>query len=202
MKRRGVVPLLVVLVAALLLVVVQRGRTAIEPPGSGDLLIRLTPSPYPTPLSDRYRGDVGGFEHRAKTLDALRPENRQPFLALANAEMFTTVGIGAAGQLSKHVAAFRSLLADPRCDPAFKELVAIGGTPGRLYGLAGTYFTDPAFFRQVIVRYRMSAAPVIFLNGCNYGHETVGEVVKLIENGDLPRSFRAEEKTARSNGRV
>jgi hypothetical protein len=200
MRRQVLVTLLAVFVAAVLLVVVQRGRLAIEAPASRELLLRLTPSCYPATLSDQYRGDVGHFEHRAKTLAALRPDNRQAFLALANAQMFTTAGIGAAGQLSRHVAAFRSLLGDPGCDAAFKELVAIGSTPGRLYGLAGTYVTDPAFFRQAIVRYRQSAVPVVFLDGCNYGLKTVGEMIRLIENGDLPRSFQAEEKRARSNG--
>ena len=194
--------MLVVGVAAVLLVVVQRNRMSIAPRGSESLLIRLTPSPYPTPFSDRYRGDIGGFESRAKTIAALRPENRQAFLALANAEMLTTAGIGASGQLSNHTAAFRSLLADSHCDAAFKELVAIGGTPGQLYGLAGTYFTDPAFFRRALVRYRGSATRVVFLNGCTYLHETVGEVVKLIESGDLPRSFRSDEEGAKSNARV
>lgn len=199
MRHRGLATLVITAVAAVVLVVILRGRVAIEPPDSEGLPIRLAQAPPPTPLSDRFRGDVGGFGHRAKTLDALRPENRQAFLALANAEMFTSVGIYESGRLSRHVAAFRSLLTDPHCDPAFKELVEIGGIPGQLYGLSGTYFTDPVFFREAIVRFRASTARIVFLNGCNYGDETVGEVAKLIEKG-LPKTFRAEETKARSNG--
>ena len=73
----------------------------------------------------------------------LSPAGRAAYLRLRNAPRFEGRQIGIDHGPSALVTAWRTVFREPDADRAFKALLREGTDAGRLYGLAGLYFTDP-----------------------------------------------------------
>src|SRR5262249_32622348 len=101
--------------------------------------------------------------------DALEGQSdaiRAAFEALRTADEFQSTHIGEAGVLSPYVEAFRIVLAAPRADELFRAIYARATLAGKLYALAGFYFTDSAAFETETARLAGSHDKVKTFSGC------------------------------------
>jgi len=72
----------------------------------------------------------------------------------------------------------RALLQHPQGDAAFKQLLAKGPIPAKLYALCGLYFTDMEAFKAGVTRLAKSNAMVRTWKGDMGADEPAGEIVK------------------------
>ena len=105
---------------------------------------------------------------------------------LLNVDTFFGAHVGFGGITPPAVLAFRVLLDDPRGDYLFKSLVCKATIPGRLYGLAGIYFTDPAAFEREIELYLESCGMVKTMFGCIVADQEIRVIAERILRGELP----------------
>jgi hypothetical protein len=97
-------------------------------------------APAATPATTQTPSVVGP-SHAPSALGA---PARDAFDLLHVAEAFEDTHVGYSGELSRYVAAFRVVLADPHAGAGFHALVADATPAGRLYGAAGLYYADPS----------------------------------------------------------
>lgn len=97
---------------------------------------------------------------------------------LRTAETFDDAHVGIAGELSRYVADFRVVLAEPNARASFDELVEHGTPAGRLYGAAGLYFTYPAAFDGALARIAARGGQVTTRRGCFHLSESVAIVIR------------------------
>lgn len=121
----------------------------------------------------------------------LTPKARKAYTVLAETPEFCGLLVGASGSTPTVVYAFRTLLASPQADAAFKELLLEATQEGRIYALCGLYHTDPIHFEKVVQMYRTSDEPVNALFGCISYTMTVGEIV---EKKDGPAAVRRRDR--------
>jgi|SRR5215208_2057016 len=126
---------------------------------------------------------------------AARPRPESPLAAAATvlreAPSFLAAQIGPAGATPEEVTAWQTLLRAEGGDSTFKALLGDATPAGRLYALAGLYYTDPATFRAALPRFRAQAAPVWTGVGCFVSERPVGELADEIASGSWPGEFRA-----------
>lgn len=113
------------------------------------------------------RAPVGLSATPAEALDVLR-----------HAEVFEDARVGYSGSLSKNVAAFRVILAEPDARKLFHGLVDDATTAGRLYGAAGIYFTDPPAFEAALAKIGSVGGDVDTQHGCSGQTERVAAVIR------------------------
>jgi hypothetical protein len=109
---------------------------------------------------------------------------------LRSAEAFTPTCLGVDGTLSPEALAFRRILDHHRAAEYFMDLLTSPRAPGRLYGLAGVYFTDPATFPDLIAPYLDSAEKVPVWAGDDLVLGEVRTIAAGIENGVIPQDLR------------
>ena len=99
--------------------------------------------------------------------------------------------VGDGGAPSCYVAAYRRVLQSPRADRRFKRLFAAAETPaGRLYALAGLYWTDGDELETLLPPYLADdETRVPQLDTCLYSEETVATVAARIEDGFWPEQW-------------
>ncbi len=121
-------------------------------------------------------------------------ENQQPkeYEILLSADKFYGAHIGFGGITPPTVYAYRDLLDHPNADDTFKELIEEGTMPGRLYGLAGVYFTDPSSLPDLSRRFLESSESVPAFFGCILSDTQVKDLAQRIVDGSLPRELRDE----------
>ena len=121
-------------------------------------------------------------------------ENQRPeeYEILLSADKFYGAHIGFGGTTPPTVYAYRDLLDHPNADDAFKELIEEGTMPGRLYGLAGVYFTDPSSLPDLSGRFLESSESVPAFFGCILSDTQVKDLAQRIVDGSLPRELRDE----------
>jgi hypothetical protein len=103
-------------------------------------------------------------------------DNQQPeeYEILLSAEAFCGAHIGIAGKTPLTVHVYRELLDHADADDNFKELIEAGTLPGKLYGLAGVYFTDPSSLPDLSRQFLESAESVPTFFGCILSATPVG----------------------------
>jgi hypothetical protein len=121
-------------------------------------------------------------------------ENQQPeeYEILLSTDKFYGAHIGFGGITPPTVYAYRDLLDQPNADDSFKELIEEGTMPGRLYGLAGVYFTDPSSLPELSRRFLESSESVPAFFGCILSDAQVKDLAQRIVDGSLPRELRDE----------
>ena len=97
---------------------------------------------------------------------------------LRAADAFEDTRVGYGGELSRYVAAFRIVLADPGASAAFHSLVDRATPAGRLYGVAGLYFADPPAFDDALARLAAVGGEVPTQHGCFRMAEPVARVIR------------------------
>jgi hypothetical protein len=97
---------------------------------------------------------------------------------LRSADAFEDTHVGYGGELSRYVAAFRVVLADPGASVAFHDLADRGTPAGRLYGAAGLYFADPPAFDAALARIAADGGDVPTRHGCLGTSEPVASVIR------------------------
>ena len=119
-------------------------------------------------------------------------ENQRPeeYETLLSADKFYGAHIGFGGITPPTVYAYRDLLDHPNADDMFKELIEEGTMPGRLYGLAGVYFTDPSSLPDLSRRFLESSESVPAFFGCILSDTQVKDLAQRIVDGSLPRELR------------
>jgi hypothetical protein len=121
-------------------------------------------------------------------------ENQQPkeYEILLSADKFYGAHIGFGGTTPPTVYAYRDLLDHPDADDVFKELIEEGTMPGRLYGLAGVYYTDPSSLLDLSRRFLESSESVPAFFGCILSDTPVKDLAQRIVDGSLPRELLDE----------
>jgi hypothetical protein len=109
---------------------------------------------------------------------------------LRSADMFEGAAVGFGGTTPEVVLAFRKILAHPQGDLYFKRLLDEATLPGRLYGLAGVYFTDQEALAELAPPYLDSNAQVQTFFGCIMGPLSVAELAGRIVDGTLCAELR------------
>lgn len=105
----------------------------------------------------------------------------EAFEILRTADAFEDTQVGYGGDLSRYVAAFRVVLAEPSARASFHALVDHATPAGRLYGVAGLYFADPPAFDEAVARLAAEGGTVTTRGGCDTATEPVAEVVRTKE---------------------
>lgn len=121
----------------------------------------------------------------------LSAKARKAYAVLAETPEFCGLLVGTDGATPTVLYAFRTLLAAPQADAAFKELLLEATQEGKIYALCGLYHTDPIHFEKVVQMYRTSDEPVNALFGCVSYTMTVGEIV---EKKDGPAAVRRRDR--------
>ncbi len=168
------------------------------------------PSPNSQSLpATPYSGDHGHYARRSKVYPQLPEPSQRAYLVLANAQIFMSAAIGAAGDEPSTVPALKRLISDPHGTSAFTELAQIATKPGQLYALCGLYFTDQATFVRLLSRFKHDDSRIPTMFGCVGGSERVSRIVNAptpcttertysceldIAGGGFPRSFRRERE--------
>jgi hypothetical protein len=111
---------------------------------------------------------------------------------LKNADKFYGAHIGFGGITPPTVHAFRNLLDHPKANDGFKKLIENATMPGRLYGLAGVYFTDPSSLADLSQEFLGSSELVQALFGCILSDMEVKELAQRIVDGSLPCELSGE----------
>jgi hypothetical protein len=110
---------------------------------------------------------------------------------LRGATTIESAAVSDGGEPSCYVMAYRRMLQSPRADKQFKRLFATAETPaGRLYALAGLYWTDPEEFEGLLPRFladEQTRVPQLFT--CLGSEETVADVAARIEDGFWPEHW-------------
>jgi len=109
---------------------------------------------------------------------ALGPAARDAFDILHAADVFEDAHVGYDGHLSRGVAAFRVVLADPSASVGFHALVADALPAGRLYGVAGLYFADPPAFDAALAQLTKTGGNVRRQQGCEGDEEAIATVIR------------------------
>jgi hypothetical protein len=117
---------------------------------------------------------------------------------LRAADTFEDTHVGYGGELSRYVAAFRVVLADPGAGAAFHSLVDRATPAGRLYGAAGLYFADPPAFDVALARIAAAGGEVPTKHGCSSMVEPIASVIRaaaptriVVEHGETLTSWFA-----------
>jgi hypothetical protein len=123
-----------------------------------------------------------------------QPDEQEPkaYETLLNADKLYGAHIGFGGITPPTVYAYRDLLDHPEADANFKKLVEKATMPGRLYGLAGVYFTDPSSVPDLAQRFLDSGESVPAFFGCILSDMQVKELARRIVDGSLPRELKGE----------
>ncbi|MBS2014180.1 MAG: hypothetical protein JST00_14925 [Deltaproteobacteria bacterium] len=133
-------------------------------------------------------------EPSARDVPAAPGSTSEALSMLRTANAFEDAHIGYGAQLSRYVAAFRIVLADPGAKEAFHSLVKDATPAGRLYGVSGLYFADPAAFDAALAEVAKLSGRVQTQHGCMIEHEEIASVVRA--TGE-PRIEVAEGQTLR-----
>jgi hypothetical protein len=127
--------------------------------------------------------------------DSTTPQQKQQpkeYEILLSADKFYGAHVGFGGITPPTVFAYRDLLDRPNADDSFKDLIETATLPGRLYGLAGVYFTDPSSLPDLSRRFLESSESVPAFFGCILSDTQVKELAQRIVDGSLPRELREE----------
>lgn len=107
----------------------------------------------------------------------LSPEGDRALALLLTATRFTDDAIGDGGETPEEVLALRTLWKERDPGPAFAHLAARASLPGRLFGLCGLWYTDPAGFEAAAAPLRDLETTVPIRMGCEGGEMPVREIV-------------------------
>ena len=132
---------------------------------------------------------VGCSDSTVPQQDNIKPTDYQ---LLKNADKFYGAHIGFGGTTPPTVYAYRDLLDHPEADASFKKLIEGATMPGKLYGLAGVYFTDPSSLPDLSRRFLGSSESVPAFFGCILSDVQVKELAQRIVDGSLPRELLDE----------
>lgn len=108
---------------------------------------------------------------------ALSPEGDRALALLLTATRFTDDAVGDGGETPEEVLALRTLWKERDPGPAFAHLVAEASFPGRLFGLCGLWYTDPAGFDRAAAPFRRLDTMIPIQMGCEGGEMPVREIV-------------------------
>ena len=114
-----------------------------------------------------------------------------PVALLSRAQRFESAAIGYAGRPSEYAAAWTVVLTAPDASHQFMSLLASAPTvAGRLYGLAGLHYTDPAAARAWLSdppRWLNESVDTTF--GCLVGPLPVLDLLPLLATGEWVRQW-------------
>lgn len=115
----------------------------------------------------------------------LTPDERKELGLLLDARDFGGLAVGAGGNPTDELRAFRSTLARPTAAALFAHAVTHGSPEGKAWGMAGLYLVDRARFELELERLRGSDELVnVWMSGCGGGlPKTLGA---LLEHPDAP----------------
>ncbi len=113
---------------------------------------------------------------------------------LLQAHAFEGASIGIGGRLSNGVRDFRVVARDKDAAALFAKVTAEGTPAGRLYGLAGLYFVDPAAFERVKATAVAPDTQVQTMFGCILGQEKAAMLLIRIGHGDYSSEFLGAER--------
>lgn len=121
---------------------------------------------------------------------ALSPAGQQAYGVLREAPFFSDACVGFACTTPPTVEAWRVLAEEPQAEAAFEGLVRDASLPGQLFGLVGLYYSDAEAYARHARRYARADLPVDYFLGCVRAQVSTQKIVRLIEDGYLPRSIR------------
>jgi hypothetical protein len=121
----------------------------------------------------------------------LTEKGQKAFQTLLSASRFEGVLVGRGLQLSRLVAAYRTLLEEEKRVEALKSLLEKATIAGQLYALCGLYDADYDFFLSAVEKYKVSDQSVDTISGCIGRWKQVREIVFL----DNPNTARLGSPT-------
>jgi hypothetical protein len=114
---------------------------------------------------------------------ALSPEGERAFDLLLAATRFTDDAVGDGGETPPEVEALRTLWKERDPGAAFAHLAAHASLSGRLFGLCGLWYADPAGFDRAAVPLRELETKIPIQMGCEGGEMPVRAIVDQREKG-------------------
>jgi hypothetical protein len=123
---------------------------------------------------------------------ALTREGERALDLLLGATRFTDDAIGYAGDTPDEVLALRVLWHERDPHAAFAHLARHGTLPGKLFGLCGLWYTDPALFLSAAAPLRGSETLVPIQMGCTGGEMPLGEI---LDRGDRAVRLASREQS-------
>ena len=115
----------------------------------------------------------------------------EAFDVLAAAGCFSDTHVGYAGKTPDEVKAFRTIIQSDNADALFKKILKEGTMAAQLYALCGLYYTDPAFFKEKVEKYKTLDDTVATMMGCTLSVDSVADLVEK----DAPNVVRLESNT-------
>lgn len=113
----------------------------------------------------------------APALDANEEAVALAARVLREAREFQSAAVGYSGTQSTYAMAWRLLLRSPKAEQTFREVLAIGTTPGQLYGLLGLRVLNRDAYRIEAARVRGAGGTVQTLYGCVGRELNVADIV-------------------------
>ena len=102
---------------------------------------------------------------------------------LRNAPEFATAAVGYAGVVPTSVVAWLTVLAQPRADSLFQNLLETSTVAGQMYALAGLRVTSPRLFQVRAKPFWRSRILVNTLIGCTGNAMTTALILDELERG-------------------
>lgn len=109
----------------------------------------------------------------------LSPEVVRDLELMLNARDFGGLAVGAGGDSTHELRAFRRTLEHPEAGALFAHVVARGTPEGKAFGMAGLYLVDEPRFALALEQLEGSTEPVnVWMSGCGGGlPKTLGQVL-------------------------
>lgn len=102
---------------------------------------------------------------------------------LAKVDRFAFGGTGYAGIISRGEKDYRVIPSRTSAEADFERLLAIGNPQAKSYALMGIRTLDPGPFKQISRALRDSTEEVVTQSGCIVYEESLGVVLKRIDEG-------------------
>jgi len=115
--------------------------------------------------------------------------SKSQYQAIRNAGMFKNSAVGYGGITPDEVLEFRCILKRHDARAIFDQLLNETTLSGKLYALSGLYITDKTYFENIIGKYRLNTTDVMTMYGCVIAPDKFSNVLKEIENGNLPQEL-------------
>ena len=121
---------------------------------------------------------VGVFAQNSTRRPNLSERGEKAYEMLRNTVVFEDAVVGYGGVLSSKARSFEILVNEQDADQAFKSLLANAPIAGKLYGLAGLFYTDRSSFESEVKRWRRSNETVRMHSGCEVFEEQVAQIIE------------------------
>lgn len=109
---------------------------------------------------------------------------------LLKTRVFESRFVGGGGTRSNGSNAFQVILRQPERKECFHDLLERAHLAGKLYALCGLHLIDRDAYEAAVKPYRDSKEPVSGLIGCLGGGYKVGDLIRRIDSGSLPRELQ------------